>query len=132
MTQSVIEQEHVPSIVENFSSSRAFENLRRLCSAEFEGRRVGTDGHDLAQAWLLGQMQGMGLVSETFTVPDVTVRDLYAAPALSQLTNDGRLIQSYRHRSEFSEHPRSADQPEPLQGLAQRDMNANLEGTWVI
>jgi aminopeptidase YwaD len=130
MTPAVVEQ--AASIFENFSSSRAGENLMKLCSAEFQGRRVGTAGHDRAQQWLFEQMQGMGLPSEIFNVPDVTVRDLYAAPILSQLSNDGRLIRSYKHRSEFSEHLRSAHQPKPIQGLAQRDMNGNLEGTWLM
>jgi aminopeptidase YwaD len=132
MTQAVIGAEQAPSVVENFSSSRASEDLAKLCSAEFEGRRVGTAGHDRAQAWLLERMQRMGLSTEIFSVPDVTVRDLYAAPTLSRFTNDGRLVQSYRHRSEFGEHPRSADQPEPIQGLAQGNMGTSLEGTWAI
>jgi hypothetical protein len=132
MTQVVLGAEQAPSVVENFSSSRASEDLAKLCSAEFEGRRVGTAGHDQAQAWLFKRMQGMDLASEIFSVPDVTVRDLYAAPTLERLSNDGKVLQSYRHRSEFSEHLRSADQPEPLQGLAQRDINGNLEGTWVM
>src|SRR5215216_3511093 len=130
MTQFVLE--HVTSIVENFSTSRANENLIRLCSAELEGRRVGTAGHDRTQAWLLEQMHGMGLTSELLAVSGVTVRDLYAAPTLSRLTPDGRLIQSYKHRFDFSEHPRSGDQPQPIQGSAQRDVSANVEGTWII
>ena len=132
MTQVVLRAEQAPPIIENFNSSRASEDLEKLCSADFEGRRVGTAGHDRAQAWLLERMQGMGLASEVFSVPNVTVRDLYAAPTLSQFTNDGRLLQSYRHRSEFSEHPRSPDQLEPIQGFAQRDMDSNLEGAWAI
>jgi aminopeptidase YwaD len=132
MTQVVVRTEDTPPILESFSNSRASEILTKLCSAEFEGRRVGTTGHDRAQTWLLEQFQGMGLASEIFNVPSVTVRDLYAAPILDQFTNDGRLLQSYKHRWEFSEHLRSADQVEPIQGLAQRDRNANLEGTWLM
>jgi aminopeptidase YwaD len=132
VTQVGIEQGHLPSIVENFSSSRASEYLVKLCSAEFEGRRVGTAGHEQAQAWLLEQWQRMSLASEIFPVPSVTVRAIYAVPTLARLTYDGRLLQSYEHRSEFSEHPRSAELPEPIQGFAQRDRNANVEGTWII
>lgn len=132
MTDLMVRQEHAHPIIEDFNVSLASENLMSLCSTEFEGRRVGTPGHDRAQVWLLEQMRGMGLASEIFTVPDVTVRDLYAAPVLSRLTKDGTLIRSYRHRSEFSEHPRSADLPEPIQGWAQGDRNGNLEGTWVM
>ena len=132
MTQVLIGQEDLPSVVENFSSSRANEYLMKLCSTGLEGRRVGTAGHERAQAWLLAQWQEMNLKAEIFSVPGVTVRDLYAAPTLSRHTRDGRLIQSYRHRSEFSEHPRSADQPQPIQGLAQRDKDGNLKDAWVM
>jgi len=132
MTQVLAGQKSMPFVIGAFSSSRASEDLIRLCSAEFEGRRVGTAGHDQAQVWLLEQMRGMGLTTEVCTVPGATVRDLYVTPTLSRLTEDGRVIQSYKHRAEFSEHLRSADQPEPIQGLAQREISANLEGSWVI
>lgn len=132
MTQVLAEQEYISLIVESFSISRTSENLKKLCSAEFEGRRVGTAGHDRAQAWLIEQMRRNGLSSEISIVPGVTVRDLYAAPMLSRVTKDGKLIQAYRHRTDFSEYLRSADQPELLQGLAQRDTNASLEGRWMI
>jgi aminopeptidase YwaD len=132
MTQVLARQQDVISIVEAFSNSRASENLIKLCSAEFEGRRVGTVGHDRAQTWLLEQLQRISLRAEISIVPGATVRDLYAAPTLSRLTKDGDLIQFYRHRTEFSEHLRSADQPEPIQGLVQREMKSNLQGAWVM
>lgn len=132
MTQAVIAQKYLPSMVENFGMSQANEHLVKLCSAEFEGRRVGTAGHERAQAWLLEQLQAINLTTEIVTVPSVTVRDLYAPPTLARHTSDGRLIQTYRHRSEFSEQLRSADQPGPIQGLATRATSGNLRDTWVM
>jgi aminopeptidase YwaD len=129
-TQSTSDRAEAP--VRAFDTSNAIDSLKTLCSRRFEGRRVGTAGHKKARAWLRDQLQSSGLVSEAFVVPGATLRDLYAAPTLSTVSSGGRVIRTFIHRSEFCEHPRSADQWVPRQGPFHRGTEVNPEGAWVL
>src|SRR5438128_1315345 len=97
--------------------------LERLCSEEFGGRRVGTQGHDRAQAWLLDQLAATGYSTRLlkFEAADAQVLDLFAVPALAVL--DRGSAQNFTHRVEFTESPRSAAAAEPRIGLARASLH---------
>ncbi len=107
--------------LDQFDTTRAQSDVAMLSSDAFAGRRVGTGGHDAAQAWLAGRLTMLGLETTTFPFTlDVPVLDLYALPTLSVLDQDGVVLRTLRHRTEFTAHPRSADTPALLTGMARR------------
>ncbi len=111
----------LPAILDHFDIARAQSDVATLSSDAFAGRRVGTGGHDAAQAWLAERLTTLGLETTTFPFTlDVPVHDLYDLPTLTVLDQDGKLLRTLRHRTEFTAHPRSADTPVPLTGIGRR------------
>ncbi|TMD14994.1 MAG: Zn-dependent exopeptidase M28 [Chloroflexi bacterium] len=104
--------------------------LERLCSEEYAGRRVGTEGHDRAQRWLLDQLAASGYATRLlkFDAPDVQVLDLWAPPTLAVLNGGERHL---THRVEFVENPRSAPAAEPRSGMARASLGELSAGEWL-
>lgn len=113
--------------------ARMFNDTRTLCAPEFAGRRVGTAGHARASAFLTEQLRQAGwtVIPQEFSVP-VPVLELTALPTFEQLTYDGSLVRRLVHRTECSEHPRSAAVPEIREGLvfAHADQTTS-KGAWI-
>lgn len=122
----------VQLLTETFDARRAGLIVRRLCSDEFAGRRVGTQGHDAAQAWLAHYMHGFGLNAEVQRFPVGGVLHLLGAPSLQIVAPDGSSIRSLQHRREFAEHPRSAFFGGPATGVARTWRGEPAAGTWAI
>ncbi len=111
----------IQALVASFDRRRAQYDLARLCDTEFAGRRIGTDGHDRAYAWLLHAMRDLGLAITPYGFAlDVPVLDLYAPPALATLDESGGVLRAFAHRREFAEHPHSADRLDAVVGLAEQ------------
>lgn len=117
--------------------TRIERDLQHLASDLFTGRRVGTPGHDLAQAWLTQQMKAIGLDTQLFeftlTAP---VLDVYDLPCLILLDETGTAQRTFQYRVDFAEHPRSADQSISRRGKAlnyaeMQSMDA-VHGAWVV
>jgi aminopeptidase YwaD len=117
--------------------TRIERDLQHLASDLFAGRRVGTSGHDLAQAWLTRQMKAIGLDTQLFeftlTAP---VLDIYDLPRLILLDESGTAQRTFQHRVDFAEHPRSADHSISRRGKAldyakMQSMDA-ARGAWVV
>jgi len=122
----------IQALVASFDRRRAQYDLARLCDTEFAGRRIGTDGHDRAYAWLLHAMRDLGLAITPYGFAlDVPVLDLYAPPALATLDESGGVLRAFAHRREFAEHPHSADRLDAVVGLASIWQDgADLRGAW--
>jgi aminopeptidase YwaD len=114
--------------------ARIQDDLTRLCDAVFAGRRIGTDGHDHATAWLHQTMIDRSLVVESFDFTlELPVLDLPTPPTFAVVDAAGTVRENLAHRRIFAEHPASADCPQPITGLAQRlSTDADLRGIWVI
>lgn len=104
----------VDALLRRFDLGRARDNLARLCSQDFAGRRVASPGHDRAQRWLVSRFRALSLDVEVYPFHSgAEVLDVTGEPRFEVL-DDGRLL---RYRSDFAEHPRSVsllDQGKPL------------------
>ena len=125
--------EAVHRLTEEFSTDRAQAALRELCSDAFAGRRIGSPGHDLAQAWLLEQMTELKLRTEVFSfTAEASVLALTALPQFEVVSPDGTR-QNLEYRREFQEHPQSAFQQTVVEGVAYRESsNTRLNKGWLI
>lgn len=116
-------------------SARMMELTSMLCAPDFAGRRVGTEGHARASAFLLDQFRqaGWDVSMQDFSVT-TSVVDVVAPPHLAQIHPDGSPSRIFAHRTEFCEHPRSAAAPETLEGPAVAFPTSihEVQGTWVI
>jgi aminopeptidase YwaD len=124
----------IQDLVASFDRVRTQHDLAELCTLAFAGRRIGTDGHERAHQWLAEAMHALGLAVTTFDFTlDQPVLDLYALPTLEILDVDGTVLQSFVHRHEFAEHPRSADCATAIAGPARqwRD-DGDARGAWII
>lgn len=132
-------------LLDHFDAGRAQADVATLAGDALAGRRVGTAGHDAAQAWLAERFTTLGLETSIFRFTlDVPVLDLYTLPTLTILGDDGAVVRALRHRTEFTAHPRSADTPAPITAIARRAHPAGSpdaedpaptgggEGTWLI
>ena len=131
----VSEEEMAHTLAKHFRSERARKDVERLCATAFAGRRIGTAGHDQAKIWLIERLRQIGLDVTTASFRlETPVLDLYALPTLTLLDERGRVERAFVHRVEFSEHPRSADAPDPVPGIARRAQgeSEDLDGAWVI
>lgn len=105
----------------------------RLCAPDFAGRRVGTEAHARASAFLSEQFRqpGWNVTTQEFVVP-TPVLELTARPIFTQLAPDDSPVRVLRHRTEFSEHPRSATMLEeragPVVALAEQ---TSWAGAWI-
>lgn len=126
------------SLILNTLDLRRIErDLEQLCSDAFAGRRVGTAGHDLAQAWLIQRMTEIGLATSVFDfVVNPPVLDLYDLPTLTLFDDAGQVQRSLQHRIDFGEHPRSAEQPKAILGQVVRYGDSpfvdSVQGAWVV
>lgn len=85
MTDVILHQPPTPlqEMLGALDRSRIQRDLVRLCAADHAGRRIGTDGHDRAAAWLRATMKGLGLAVEPFHFTlDLPMLNLSAAPTL--------------------------------------------------
>src|SRR5258708_456349 len=116
-----------------FDVSRAQAALRELCSEAFAGRRIGTPGHNMAQAWLLEQMTAMKLTTHMFKfTAKGAVIALAALPQVDVVSPDGTR-RSLEYRREFQEHPQSAFQQAVVEGIAYRGTNGiQPNKSWII
>jgi hypothetical protein len=124
----------IQELVAKFDRTHAEHDLTKLCTPAFAGRRIGTDGHDQAGAWIGETMRALGLTVTTFDFTlEQPVLDLAALPTLDILDAGGTVQRSFLHRREFAEHPRSADCARAITGLARpwRD-DSDLRGAWVL
>lgn len=114
--------------------TRIQNDLAHLCDIVFAGRRIGTDGHDRAAAWLSETMSDRGLRVEPFDFTlELPVLGLSTSPTFIVLDSAGTVSQDLAHRRTFVEHPASADCPQPLTRVARRwSAEADLCGAWVI
>jgi aminopeptidase YwaD len=136
MTDIVLHPPPAPllALLTALDRTRVQRDLVRLCAADFGGRRIGTDGHDRAAAWLWTTIHGLGLAVETFNFTlELPVLDVSAVPTLAILDEIGAVRQVLRHRRDFAEHPASAECPEPITGQVRpwRE-GAELWGAWVM
>src|SRR6266571_6331912 len=103
----------VEALLGAFDLGRVTSDLRQLCQADFAGRRLSSDGHDRAQAWLKDRMDELGLEVELVSLAlEAEVLDVYDTP-LFEIEDDRRLL---RYRIDYAEHPRSPDLPETIAG----------------
>jgi aminopeptidase YwaD len=109
-------------------------DLVRLCAADFAGRRIGTDGHDRAAAWLAARMDALGLAVEPFEFTlDLPVLTLSGAPTVAIWKEDELSWAPLTHRQDFAEHPASAECPQPITGQARRwQAGADVREAWII
>lgn len=114
--------------------TRIQDDLTRLCDTEFAGRRIGTDGHDRAAAWLSETMSDRGLVVESFDFTlELPVLGLPTPPTFTVLDAAGTVRENLAHRRAFAEHPASADCPRPITGVARRwGADVDPHDAWVI
>jgi hypothetical protein len=114
--------------------ARLQHDLARLCSADFGGRRIGTEGHDRASTWLAARMDELGLVSEPFDFAlDIPVLALTGAPTLAIQDVSASSWQYLTHRRDFAEHSASANCPQSIVGQAHRSLaGADLRGAWIV
>ncbi len=128
------------AVLATFDVERASHDVKSLSADTFAGRRVGTPGHDATHEWLVERFRALGLVTSAFPFTlDTPVLDLYALPTLEAYDLASGLRRSLRHRTEFTPHPRSADAPTAVSGVAQwfdvRSVgsdNAQSAGKWLI
>lgn len=126
---------NAPPLISRFDLSRVRDDLMHLCADAFAGRRVGTLGHDRAKLWLAERFASLGLESSTFEFTlDTPVLDLYSTPTLIlDAADDDGEERRLEHRRDFSEHPRSADHPKALAGVAvPLEKDGSKEGTWTL
>ena len=113
---------------------RVLANTRILCDPTFAGRRVGTEGHARASAWLIQQFRQFGwdVTTQDFSLT-TPVLEVSAPLQFTQRSAEGLPLRTLHHRTEFCEHPRSAFHPEMIQGLATRlSETADHRDAWVI
>jgi hypothetical protein len=105
----------VQALLNELNINHAASVLHALCSDLFAGRRIGTRGHDLAQAWLQQQMGKQGLDVKLFPFTQAAaVLNLRSLPEF-HIKSTGWALE-YRH--EFQEHPLSKFQDTPIEGVA--------------
>lgn len=113
--------------------ARMLTLTEQLCVPDFAGRRVSTAGHARASAFLVKRFRQSGwtVTTQAFAVP-ASVPELTSLPTLEPCTSDGTPARLLAHRTEFSEHPRSAAVPESREGLvvALADQ-ARRAGAWI-
>jgi hypothetical protein len=109
-------------------------DLMQLCSDDFGGRRIGTDRHDQASAWIMARMDELGLVVEPFNFTLASpVFALSGAPTLVIQDVSTFSWRYLTHRRDFAEHPASAECPQPIIGQAHRwQVEADPRGAWII
>src|SRR5216683_2217090 len=132
-TTSALPQEMVTALG-TLDPVRMLTHTQILCAPDFAGRRVGTEGHARASAFLLEQFRQCGWEASTQEFPLTTpVVDLVAPLELVQLARDGSVLRAFAHRTEFCEQPRSASAPEAREGsvIVLADQTARA-GTWVM
>ena len=128
---TVIFSETAQTFLDSFKIARAQAHLNNLCSVPFAGRRIGTVGHDLAQAWLVEQMQAIDLKTQVSTfAADASVLGISALPEFVVIENDGT-INTLEYRRDFQEHPQSARQNLAVQGIVTRSTSESVVG-WVV
>ncbi|MEP7284598.1 MAG: M28 family peptidase [Chloroflexota bacterium] len=119
----------VHSLIEAFNVQRALTDLDQLCAKPFAGRRIGTVGHDLAQAWLYQQMIAAGLETQIFQfTAESAVLNLSALPQF-EINGLGGIHRQLDYRREFQEHPQSGFQPNIVEGVASRQLT---QQGWLI
>lgn len=124
-----------PPLPDDINLSRIRDDLRQLCSDAFEGRRVGTQGHDHVQVWLTECFTALGLETTVFGFTLATpVLHLDATPALiideAGANGDSRILE---HGREFREHPRSAHHPASLAGVVvPLGQVGDRDGVWAL
>lgn len=123
-----------PPRLRELDLSRIRDDLAQLCASEFAGRRVGTPGHDRARDWLMDRFAALGLETTAFEfIADMPVLDLYATPTLTVATGDSGTQHWLEHRRDFSEHPRSANHPGAVAGVAvAMESTVDRNGTWAL
>lgn len=123
-----------PPRLHELDLSRIRDDLAQLCADGFAGRRVGTPGHDRARDWLTDRFAALGLETTTFKfILDTPVLDLYATPTLTVATGDSGTQHWLEHRRDFSEHPRSANHPGVVAGVAvAMESTVDRNGTWAL
>ena len=134
MSTTVSMPEDLADALAALDPARMLTHTRRLCAPDFVGRRVGTDGHARASAFLTEQLRQPGWSVTTQEFPILTpVLILSALPMLAQLAASGSVLRTFAHRTEFAEHPRSAPAPETREGpvVAFAEPGTRM-GAWVI
>ncbi len=89
-----------------FDAQRAMEHVRKLTSPEFQGRKTGTPGLQLAARYIADQMREIGLQpggDEGTYIQTVerSTKHLTAVPRLEILDAQGNVIESLVYREEF-------------------------------
>jgi aminopeptidase YwaD len=113
------------ALFSDFEIARVTQNLVRLCAAEFTGRRVGSVGHEKAQAWIRQRFEEAGLAAELFPFElGGEVLDVYDRPSIEIVGEDRAL----RYRTDFAEHPRSAELSGVIEGARWAIIDAVPQG----
>lgn len=124
--------ERARPLIDTFDARRAGLVIGHLCRDEFGGRRVGTAGHDAAQAWLVDHMHRLGLRPAVQSFPVEGVLDLFQAPSFEVLAHDGTVTRCLEHRLDFAEHLRSPLFTRPVTGRATRWSDKPVVAEWAI
>ncbi|GHO68536.1 hypothetical protein KSC_074280 [Ktedonobacter sp. SOSP1-52] len=117
-------------------SVRMREHAHQLCAPAFAGRRVGTQGHAGATSFLVEQWQALEWETTTQAFPlSVPVLEQAAPLLLEQVTAEGEILRTFVQRTEYCEHPRSAFQPDIVEGSVVRFSEEGVldryQGAWV-
>jgi aminopeptidase YwaD len=133
MSTTIAVPEELKTALAVLDPARMLTLTERLCAPAFAGRRVGTEGHARASAFLVEQFCQVGwtVTTQGFAVP-ASVPELTNLPTLEQRTPDGAWAHQLIHRTGLSEHPHSAAAPEGREGLvvALADQ-ARHAGAWI-
>ena len=132
MTEAVeaITDQDLIALADRFDPARAMSTLEALCAEEFQGRGLGTQGHDQAVRWLAGHLGDVGLepVPDTFVVSEV----FRLESAASFLVEGPQSSRQLEHRREYAEHPRSARTEAPVKGVAVRWNGTPESEAWTV
>lgn len=139
VTDMVTEQAAPPNLLVALTlldPVRMMEHTHQLCAPAFAGRRVGTQGHAGATDFLVEQWKNLGWETTTQAFPLSAPAVEQSAPLLlEQVTSAGKVIHTFVQRTEYSEHPRSAFQPEITEGrvvaFSEEGAIGRYQGAWV-
>lgn len=118
----------------HISRERVLAHTRTLCDLPFAGRRVGTEGHERASAWLIQQLrqEGWEVTTHPFSLT-MPVLEVSAPLQFTQRSAEGELIRTLHHRTKFCEHPRSAFHSDLAQGTVMPlSETGDHRGAWVV
>ncbi|MEU0154142.1 M28 family peptidase [Micromonospora fulviviridis] len=118
------------AILATVSAGRMAATVATLASADFTGRRVGTDGGAAARAWLADHLTALGAAVHTDDFPVRAVPEGYAAPTV--VWGEGPASAPLVFGREVAVHSASCDAGEVRRGPSGLAGSGDPTGRWLV